>query len=595
MWNNRVFGGLNNHQENAYPIDGFLPSKVTPLSRSPGVRIQMRRLNNHKKLIIQSAEPTDNRVITFPDATITVNDAAHLSGTALPNTIINSDLQTLGVQTEPLNMGTFEINNCASIVCIDNAEPIASKAKSGHLFSMFGPGSLTASRSATFPDRTIVVNNASDLDGATLNSGVTLSSLTTLGPQAENLDMNNNSVNAVKDVNINSTNTTILTKTNGAYTSTLVTPTLTANRTVTMPNATCTLNDAGGLTGNMLNNGVTLSSLTTLGPQAESLDMNSNSIINASLLSCVNNANPILIKYKGSYNYNLDCVTPTANRVITMPDASITINAAGQLSGTTLAANVTLSSLTTLGDQTEDLNMGGNDITNCASVTTNEVTSSGNLEINAATLLYMKKGIRYDTRVINTLENYSAVTDNIITIDQTAHNNYSNYHLPSAVTYPGRTLTFIKKGTNPSNHQFMVVGTVDGVANFTMDMNEEVKTLLSDGVEWKLIYQKNAMNGMNHVTKMTTGEFYPLPKHQTLLHDLVVRNNYINVNLPNPTTLAGKRYTIKRSTANPGPNQTTYIKPGAYTIDGVAGDYNMAGNFEVIELCSDGSNWVKLN
>lgn len=47
-------------------------------------------------------------------------------------------------------------------------------------------------------------------------------------------------------------------------------------------------------------------------------------------------------------NYKLTGVA-TAARVITAPDASITINAAGDISGTTLAANVVTSSLTTVG------------------------------------------------------------------------------------------------------------------------------------------------------------------------------------------------------------------------------------------------------
>ena len=48
---------------------------------------------------------------------------------------------------------------------------------------------------------------------------------------------------------------------------------------------------------------------------------------------------------------------PTQNRTIWFPDADITINNSNQLLGTTLFSNVIQSSLTTLGVQSQTLNM----------------------------------------------------------------------------------------------------------------------------------------------------------------------------------------------------------------------------------------------
>jgi len=51
----------------------------------------------------------------------------------------------------------------------------------------------------------------------------------------------------------------------------------------------------------------------------------------------------------GTYSTAISCANPTANRVITLPDKSITVNSASDIMGNTLSSSVLYSSLTSLG------------------------------------------------------------------------------------------------------------------------------------------------------------------------------------------------------------------------------------------------------
>ena len=121
---------------------------------------------------------------------------------------------------------------------------------------------------------------------------------------------------------------------------------------------------------------------------------------------------------------------PTQNRTVWLPDANITINDSNELIGTTLANNVTLSSLTTLGVQSQTLNMNNNNISNVGNIaitsisgidsddiavgTTNKYYNStlfnsdfnnkmsGDLQESASTHLFYT-----DSRAVNAIQNTS--------------------------------------------------------------------------------------------------------------------------------------------------------------------------------------------
>jgi len=54
--------------------------------------------------------PTQNRTYTFPDRTLTVNSVSDLAGTTLPNAIVNSNIQKLGLQSQDLDMNSHDLD-----------------------------------------------------------------------------------------------------------------------------------------------------------------------------------------------------------------------------------------------------------------------------------------------------------------------------------------------------------------------------------------------------------------------------------------------------------------------------------------------------
>ena len=67
-----------------------------------------------------TAAPTAPRIITLPDRDIEVNAAADLSGSTLPTSIVNSNIQKLGTQAENLDMGGYALTNVASMSTTDS-------------------------------------------------------------------------------------------------------------------------------------------------------------------------------------------------------------------------------------------------------------------------------------------------------------------------------------------------------------------------------------------------------------------------------------------------------------------------------------------
>ncbi|MFA5946465.1 MAG: hypothetical protein WC813_00385 [Patescibacteria group bacterium] len=86
---------------------------------------------------------------------------------------------------------------------------------------------------------------------------------------------------------------------------------------------------------------------------------------------------------------------PTADRTITFPDASITVNAAGDLSGTTLAGSIITSSLTAVGTLTGGSIASGFGLISTASdiTTSSNISTSGSGTITSAGLLTGTSGV----------------------------------------------------------------------------------------------------------------------------------------------------------------------------------------------------------
>lgn len=72
--------------------------------------------------------------------------------------------------------------------------------KIGNSSTLLDTVTPTGERVATFPDKTIEVNKAEDLTGTTLAPSITSSSISSMGPMTETLDMNSNKIDNVSDI-----------------------------------------------------------------------------------------------------------------------------------------------------------------------------------------------------------------------------------------------------------------------------------------------------------------------------------------------------------------------------------------------------------
>ena len=122
--------------------------------------------------------------------------------------------------------------------------------------------------------------------------------------------------------------------------------------------------DAGSISTNFgaIDNGA--SAITTTGlVSAGSLTVSGTTTLNGNLIlgdaatdtltlsATIQGATPLVFEggTAGDYETSFAITNPSADRTITFPDASLTVNAAANISGTTLASNVVTSSLTAVG------------------------------------------------------------------------------------------------------------------------------------------------------------------------------------------------------------------------------------------------------
>ena len=449
-------------------------------------------------------DPTTDRTITFPDASVTVNAASDLSGNTLAAGVTSSSLVTVGglstgsivsgfgsiniasnaltagaVTGESLTVsgatvlnGAVTVGDAATdtvsvVATLQGSNPLVFEGSTANDFeTTFAVTDATADRTITFPDASVTVNAAGDLSGNTLASGVTSSSLVTVGGLSTgsivsgfgsiNIASNALTAGAVTGESLTVSGATVL---NGAVTvgdaatdtvtvtgvvqgasplvfegntaddfeTTFAMTDATADRTITFPDASVTVNAAGDLSGSTLASGVTSSSLVTVGGLStgsivsgfgtiniasnaltagavtgESLTVSGATVLNGAVTvgdaatdtvtvtGVVQGANVLVFEggTDDEFETTLAVADPTADRTITLPDASVTLNAAGDLTGNTLAAGVTSSSLVTVGGLSTGSIVSGFGTINIASnaLTAGAVTGES-LTVSGATVL----------------------------------------------------------------------------------------------------------------------------------------------------------------------------------------------------------------
>ena len=428
-----------------------------------------RASNGSFSTTLAFTDPTGDRTVTFPNASITVNAAADLSGNTLASGITASSLTSVGTLTS-LNMGGNIVMNNNSISGANtvtattltgtlstaaqanitsvgtltsltvgstgitvNSIATPFKASNGLFSTTLAFTDPTGDRTVTFPNASITVNAAADLSGNTLASGVTASSLTSVGTLTSlnmggNIVMNNNSISGANTVTATTLTGTLSTAAQANITSLGTLTSLNMGGNIVMNNNS--ISDANTVTATTLTgtlstaaqaNITSLGTLTSLN-MGGNIAMNNNSISGANTVTATTltgtlstaaqanitslgtltsltvgstgiTVNSIATPFRasnGSFTTTLAFTDPTGDRTVTFPNASITVNAAADLSGNTLASGVTASSLTSVGTLT-GLTTSGNIIcggafrgpgTNFYSFTSNAGTV-GDLFINS--------------------------------------------------------------------------------------------------------------------------------------------------------------------------------------------------------------------
>ncbi|MBP9714923.1 MAG: hypothetical protein KBD52_00305 [Candidatus Pacebacteria bacterium] len=265
---------------------------------------------------------TSDKTITFPDATITVNAAADISGTTLASNVVTSSLTTVGaLNAGSITSGFGSIDTGADTITTTGLITSGALTSNGDItMNDGGADTILIGQSGATDDTVTIAGNISLTDDqwSISATGVTtgLSGIT-----ADSVAFNNVT---------GGTNLNALVIGNGGTLSATGTGTITATDLV------CT--DCIGATEisdvYLLNNGDTATG---------TYDFTGAEIAGTSALV-----------FEGSAADTVETIfsitnPTTSDKTITFPDATITVNAAADISGTTLASNVVTSSLTTVG------------------------------------------------------------------------------------------------------------------------------------------------------------------------------------------------------------------------------------------------------
>jgi hypothetical protein len=99
-----------------------------------------------------------------------------------------------------------------------------------------------------------------------------------------------------------------------------------------------------------------------------------------------------------------------------------------------------------------------------------------------------------------------------------------------------------------------------------------------------------AFGGNGPATPVTTANYSLLPSDNTI--EANATSNAITLTLPNATTSTGKSYLIIKTDATA--NTVTVNTTASQTIDGTASRV-LSGQWNVIDVRSDGTNWITVN
>lgn len=212
----------------------------------------------------------------------TYQPAKYLTGTELPTNIVDSSIQSLGPQSEDLDLNHNGVVNVRDVTLSANSPGIQFQhIGSGNTASITFPSTPAANRTYTLPDNDLTFNAAADLSGTTLPGAIVNSSLKNLGVQDTNMDLGGNDILGVGSLKYSGTPQYA----NNGYTLDWAHVALTAGRTIYVPDKTLELNKAEDLYGTTINSNIANSSIANLGTQDADLDMGGFNITNVGTFS----------------------------------------------------------------------------------------------------------------------------------------------------------------------------------------------------------------------------------------------------------------------------------------------------------------------
>jgi hypothetical protein len=414
------------------------------------------------KTIFAITDPTTtSKIITFPNATITVNAAADISGTTLASNVVTTSITTVGaLASGSIASGFGAISTANPITTSNNISTTGSGTitSAGLLTASNGftvttgnvslaNGNITGASPLSFDGattdanktvimvtdptaaRTITLPNASGTVAVSATGPITLSAAGDIGcatcvtsiPTVTLQSAYNNG----QTITTSSSHDIAFTLTSGNFTATgagsvNLTPTgassFTSGGALTLTGGAASTfsTSAGALSVDSaaaLNLGTTSATSLSISKTGATSTVNGNLTV-AQTLTGNGNIAFAAGNVTGASPFSFDGATADAvktifaitdptvsNKTITFPNATITVNAAADISGTTLASNVVTSSLTTVGALASgSIASGFGSIATASTISTsNNISTTGTGTITSAGLLTASNGFTVTT------------------------------------------------------------------------------------------------------------------------------------------------------------------------------------------------------
>ena len=191
---------------------------------------------------------------------------------------------------------------------------------------------------------------------------------------------------------------------------------------------------------------------------------------------------------------------------------------------------------------------------------------------------------KHEETVVSKTTTYTATNEDDVILCATASG--WTLTLPAVAGSKGKIFKIVK--TSLDANALTIDGasseTIDGDLTTTLDSQYQSITIMSDGVAWFTIAREKAV--LQVVSKTTT---YTAVNNDDLI--LVTTGSAWTLTLPTAIGIKGKKLRIMKTSSDV--NALTIDGNASETING-ATTFSLVGQYESIEIVSDGANWIKV-